>query len=81
MPQIKVFHAGDILHMKKPHACSKSAAAFLVLYVGSDVKVKCLSCGREMLLARVKLEKSIRKPKCLKICAKRKNTMKRLLNS
>lgn len=60
MPQIKVFHAGDILHMKKPHACSKSAAEFLVLYVGSDVKVKCLSCGREMLLARVKLEKSIK---------------------
>ena len=48
MPEIKVFHAGDTLNM------------FLVLYVGSDVKVKCLSCGREMLLARVKLEKSIK---------------------
>lgn len=55
MPEIKVFHAGDTLNMKKPHACSKSAGRFLVLYVGSDVKVKCLSCGREMLLARVKL--------------------------
>ena len=60
MPEIKVFHAGDTLNMKKPHACSKSAGRFLVLYVGSDVKVKCLSFGREMLLARVKLEKSIK---------------------
>ena len=57
---IEQFALGDHIAMKKPHACSKSAAEFLVLYVGSDVKVKCLSCGREMLLARVKLEKSIK---------------------
>jgi hypothetical protein len=28
--------------------------------VGSDVKVKCISCEREMIIPRVKLEKSIK---------------------
>ena len=60
MPEIKVFRAGDILNMKKNHACSKTAKQFLVLMIGSDIKVKCLSCSREMIIPRVKLEKSIK---------------------
>ena len=60
MPELKVFHAGDILNMKKNHACDKNAKQMLVLMSGSDVKVKCKSCGREMIVPRVKLEKSIK---------------------
>ncbi len=60
MSAIKIFHEGDVLQMKKPHACAAHGSRFSVLYVGSDVKVKCLACGREMILARVKLEKSIK---------------------
>lgn len=60
MPDIKVFHAGDLLNMKKNHACDKNAKQFLVLMAGSDVKVKCLGCSREMILPRVKLEKNIK---------------------
>lgn len=60
MPDIKVFHNGDILNMKKNHACSETAKKFLVLMTGSDIKVKCVSCGREMIIPRVKLEKSIK---------------------
>ncbi len=58
--EIKVFGVGDILNMKKNHACDKNAKQMLVLMSGSDVKVKCMHCEREMIIARVKLEKSIK---------------------
>ena len=58
--EIKVFGVGDILNMKKNHACDKNAKQMLVLMAGSDVKVKCIGCGREMISPRVKLEKSIK---------------------
>lgn len=49
----------DILEMKKKHPCGNTK--FRVLYLGSDIKVMCLGCGREMILPRIKLEKSIKK--------------------
>lgn len=58
--EIKVFGVGDTLQMKKNHACDKNAKTMLVLMAGSDIKIKCISCGREMIVPRVKLEKSIK---------------------
>ena len=58
--EIKTFTVGDILNIKKNHACDKNAKQMLVLMCGSDVKVKCIGCGREMIIPRVKLEKSIK---------------------
>ena len=56
--QILKINVGDILTMKKPHPCGNST--FKVLRVGSDVRVVCQNCGRDMFLNRVKLEKSIK---------------------
>lgn len=56
---IVTFKAGDTLEMKKPHPCGEKQ--FSVLFAGSDVKIRCLGCGREMLLPRIKLEKSIKR--------------------
>ena len=50
---------GDVLELKKPHPCGNKL--FKVLRVGSDVRIICLECGRDMTLDRVKLEKSIKK--------------------
>lgn len=58
--EIKTFAVGDILNMKKPHACTSHSAKMEVLMAGSDVKVRCEGCGREMIIPRVKLEKSIK---------------------
>ncbi len=58
--EIKSFGVGDVLNMKKPHACDKKAKQMQVLMAGSDLKVRCITCGREMIVARVKLEKSIK---------------------
>ena len=50
---------GDTLEMKKKHPCGDNR--FTVLRVGSDVKVRCVGCSREVTVARVKLEKGIKK--------------------
>ncbi len=49
----------DVLELKKPHPCGEKR--FRVLRVGSEVRIACLGCGRDMMLDRVKLEKAIRK--------------------
>ena len=45
--------------MKKKHPCGSDR--MLVLYAASDVKLKCLGCGHEMMVAREKIEKKIKK--------------------
>ena len=47
-----------MLELKKPHPCG--GKLFDVLRVGSDVRVVCKSCGRDMTLDRIKLEKAIK---------------------
>lgn len=51
-------HVGDVLVLKKKHPCGGSR--FLVLRVGMDFRLRCQTCGREMMIPRVKAEKSIR---------------------
>lgn len=52
-------HVNDTVQMKKKHPCGGDL--FLILRVGSEVRVKCTTCGRDMTLDRIKLEKCIRK--------------------
>ncbi len=53
------FSVNDILLMKKKHPCG--AQNFKVLRGGTDVRVQCTGCGRDMTVSREKLEKMIRK--------------------
>ncbi|MBR3780984.1 MAG: DUF951 domain-containing protein [Clostridia bacterium] len=50
---------GDTLLMKKKHPCG--ADKFAVLRIGADFRIRCLGCGREVMLGRVKVEKNIKK--------------------
>ena len=50
---------GDMVQMRKKHPCGSEL--FTVLRVGSDVRIRCLGCQRDLTLERVKLEKAIRK--------------------
>ena len=52
------FNVGDRLVMRKNHPCG--ANIFEVLRLGSDIKIKCIGCGHEMTVARIKIEKSIK---------------------
>ena len=55
IPKISV---GDILLLKKPHPCGTNKMR--VARVGSDIRVICEGCSRDMTLPREKLEKSIK---------------------
>ena len=48
----------DILVMKKQHPCGGKQCR--VLRVGMDFKLKCLTCGHEVMLPRSKAEKNIK---------------------
>lgn len=50
---------GDVIELKKQHPCGDNK--FKILRVGSEVRVLCLKCGRDMTLDRIKLEKSIKR--------------------
>lgn len=58
MPVIK-FSVNDVLVLKKKHPCSSDE--FTVLRAGSDVRIVCRGCGRDMILPRENLEKSIKR--------------------
>ena len=53
------FNAKDKLMLKKKHPCGNSI--FTVLRIGSDIRLVCDGCGRDLTLERVSLEKSIKK--------------------
>lgn len=50
---------GDVLEMKKNHPCG--SRSFSVLRIGMDFRLKCVGCGHEMMIPRLKAEKNIRK--------------------
>jgi len=50
---------GDLLQLKKPHACG--ANCWEVIRVGMDIRVKCQQCGHAVLMPRDKLERRIKK--------------------
>ena len=45
--------------MKKPHACQTNE--WLITRVGVDIKIKCMACGREIMLDRLEFEKKLRR--------------------
>ena len=49
----------DRVELKKPHPCG--GKTWEILRVGMDIKLRCLTCGHELMLPRSKAEKSIRK--------------------
>ena len=49
---------GDIVIMKKPHPCGSKE--FEITRLGIDYKLKCCTCGREVMIPRVKAEKNIK---------------------
>ncbi|MBP3480785.1 MAG: DUF951 domain-containing protein [Clostridia bacterium] len=52
-------NVGDILMMKKQHPCG--GKRFEVLRVGMDFKIRCITCGREVMVPRSRAERNIKK--------------------
>ena len=47
---IAEFALGDVVMMKKPHACGVNE--WVIIRVGADVKIKCSHCGRIVMMDR-----------------------------
>lgn len=55
------FTLGQTVVMRKPHACGCSE--WLITRTGADIKIKCLGCGRVVMLDRGDF---LRAAKCIK---------------
>lgn len=59
MAVIPHINQGDTLELKKAHPCGSKL--FKVMRVGSEIRIICEGCGRDMTIPRIKLERSIKK--------------------
>lgn len=55
----KKYNLNDIVIMKKPHPCGTNK--WVITRMGVDIKIKCLNCGREIMLDRLVFEKKLKK--------------------
>ena len=53
------YNLGDIVEMKKPHACQTNK--WQITRVGVDIKIKCLNCNREIMMDRLEFDKKVKK--------------------
>lgn len=57
--EIIKFKLGDTVELKKQHPCGDNR--FKVMRVGSEMRILCLKCGRDMNIDRIKLEKATKR--------------------
>lgn len=50
---------GDVVRMRKTHPCGSDQ--WEVVRLGADIGIRCLKCGRRVLMPRVKFERRIRR--------------------
>lgn len=57
------YKLGSIVIMKKEHPCKTNR--FEVVRVGADIKIKCINCGRLVMMPRIEFNKKIKKVESL----------------
>lgn len=55
----KEYQLNSKVIMKKGHPCGTNE--WQIIRVGIDIKIKCLGCGRTVMLPRVEFNKKIKK--------------------
>lgn len=55
------FQEGDVITLKKPHACGGNA--WIILRLGAELKLSCQSCGHVIWLKRADFNRQVRKMK------------------
>ena len=48
---------GDVVRLRKPHPCG--SYQWQVVRIGADIGLKCLTCGRRVLLDRATFNKRL----------------------
>ncbi len=53
------YNLGTKVIMKKPHPCGSNK--WEITRLGADIKIKCLNCGRVILIPRIEFNKKLKK--------------------
>lgn len=53
------YKLGSIVIMKKGHPCGENK--WEITRVGVDIKLKCIKCGRSVMMTRIDFDKKIKK--------------------
>jgi hypothetical protein len=57
-PDRPVYRIGDVVRLRKTHPCGSTD--WEVTRTGIDFGLKCLGCGRRIMIPRAKFERSVR---------------------
>jgi hypothetical protein len=57
--EIKEYKLGDKVIMKKGHPCG--ANLWKIVRLGVDIKIKCLNCGRIVMIPRIEFNRKLKK--------------------
>jgi len=49
----------DVIRLRKPHPCGSTD--WIVVRIGADIGLKCLGCGRRILLPRREVARRMKK--------------------
>lgn len=55
----KTYRIGSKVVMRKQHPCGTNE--WEITRVGADIKIKCIHCGRQIMLPRIEFNKKIKK--------------------
>ena len=55
----KEYKMGSIVTMKKDHPCGSNE--WEIIRMGADIKIKCIKCGRAIMLPRIDFNKKLKK--------------------
>jgi len=55
----KEYELGSIITMKKKHPCGSNE--WRVIRLGIDIKIKCTTCGRIVIMPRVEFNRKMKK--------------------
>ena len=55
---VRELHMEDVVRLKKMHPCG--SYEWKVVRLGADIGLRCLGCGRRMLMERSVLERRLR---------------------
>jgi hypothetical protein len=51
-------YVDDVVRLRKPHPCGSTD--WIVVRIGADIGLRCLGCGRRVMLPRRTLEKRLK---------------------
>jgi len=57
-PEIMEVRVGDVVRLRKAHPCG--GYEWHVFRVGADIGIRCVTCGRRVLLGRSTFEKRVK---------------------